>query len=525
MDGVKVIRGTDLPALREEAYADPVNFAKWPIGLTTPPTPAHQWAWLRLSQAYKADPRLRKIIVLAPTGSGKTSIWNVILPIYEICRDRSIKIGLVGSSVYNARPKLSAITRQLTDNEDLIRAFGYVDPSDRDQEPRFRPKKPVKWTIDELLVAGAEGAAHSIDPTLAVFGWESKMEGRHWDLAVFDDVTDYIEAQSPIYREQQRAWYENVVKHRMKPNSREFWIGTRSHAGDLLGYLIDTKEYVVIDEPQALIIDPETGEEKSYWEELYPYNQLKKEQNRDPISFALKRMNQIVGIGVTEFQKTDIEKCKDQHLVYYGNRQNLPLWLKQKDLWFYSGVDLGGVTATKESKFFVIFTVAVDRQTGDRYLVHLVRTKTGVAEQRRLVCEVHAAWGSHKVMVENNSLQAYFYEDQFQGLPVQPVVTGSNKVSLDEGLPTLVSLVKAGILHIPWGSADAQVVSYPFVKELEDHPYGETSDCIMGWWFCEREIRKLFFEVGNVQENRNFFRRRRIPIVRSAGGFRRMPRR
>ena len=517
MGEVEVVRGADLARLKEEALADPARFAVWPLGYDVPP---HHAEWYRLSQLYKADPRFKKIIVLAPTGWGKTTAWGVALPIYEIVQNRSLPIGLVGSSVYNVRPRLAAVSRHLTDNEDLIRGFGYVDPND--QEPRFRPKKPTKWSIDELVVAGS--VLRGTDPNFAVFGWESKMEGRHWGLFLGDDVSDYIEAQSPVYRAQQVAWFENVLKQRMISGAREFWVGTRSNAGDLLGYLIDSGEYMVIDEPEALVVDPETGEEVSSWPEYWPTEQLLKERARDPVSFALKRCNKIVGTGITEFPKSAIDACKDQRLVYYGNRQNLPPWLKEKDLWFYTGVDLGGVVATKESKYFVVYTVAVDKQTAERCLVDLVRTKTGVSEQRRIVRETHAKWGAVKVLVENASLQAYFYEDQFQGLPVQPMTTGSNKMSVDEGIPTLVALVKAGMLRIPWGDADAQVRSHPFVKELEDFPYGETSDCIMGWWFCEREIRKLFYEAGSVSENRNFFQRKRIARIRSAGGFLRQPR-
>lgn len=509
MRAVGVEKATNIPRLREEALSDPAKFAEWPIGLTLPP---HQREWLRLSQLYKTDPKYRKIIVLAPTGSGKTTVWDVVLPIYELCLNRGLKVGLVGSSAYNVRPKLAAISRQLLDNEDLIAAYGYRDSEDKEQTPRFQPKKATRWTIDEIRVVGASTDAHSIDPSIACFGWESKMEGRHWDLFVGDDVTDYIEVQSGIYREQQRAWYENVVKHRMKPNAREFWIGTRSHAGDLLGYLMDSGEYTVIDEPQAIVIDPVTNEEKSYWPEMFSIEQLQKERDRDPVSFALKRMNQIVGSGITEFPKADIEKCKDKRLAYYGNRQNLPKWLKDKDLRFYAGVDLGGVVATRESKYFVIYVAAVDKASGNRYLVHLVRTKTGVAEQRAKVKEAYAAWGVSKILVENNSLQAYFYEDAFEGLPVEGLQTGSNKVSLEEGIPTLVSLAKAGKLHIPWEDAYAQTVSSPFIKELEDYPHGETGDIVMAWWFTEREARKLFFEAGSVSEHRNFFRRRR-PIA------------
>lgn len=514
---VQVKSAADLDGLKAGALADPAKFALWPLRLQVPPFHAE---WYRLSQLYKTDPKYRKVLILAATGFGKTTAWNLAVPLYEIAKDRAIQVGLVGNNLDNTKQKLRTITHQLTGNKDLIHAFGYPDPDDG--IPRFKPKGKEKWSTTEVVVAGAAEAAYRQNkvfdnPTLAVFGWESGMEGRHWDLAICDDAIDYMEAQSPLRREQYLDWYLNIFKRRMNPEGREVWIGTRAHAADLYQYMIDSGEYVVINLPQALEWDTE-GHEVSTWPEQWPTEQLLEERARDPVSFMLKRMNQIAGKGLTEFPHTDVLACQDADLRYYGNIQNLPQPMREKNLMIYAGVDLA-VGTTAESKYFAFTVVGADRHTGDRYILDIVRGKFGTADQRQKVRERYAAWLPTKVLVENNGTQRYFFEDSFEGLPIYGINTGNNKVSLDEGIPSLVSLVKAHKLHIPWEDAHSQVISKVFVKELEDYPKGETSDVVMSWWFAEREIRSLFMVPAKVVQTRNFFRRGGRVQIRRPGGW------
>ena len=514
---VEVKAAQDVTALRTLAVASPANFARNPLGLLVPP---HHEEWYRLSQLYATDPKYRKVLILAPTDWGKSTVWGLTVPIYEIVKDRAIQIGLVGSDMPNAKRRLATIVRQITGNRALVEGFGHRGS---DGVARFKPQKRVdRWTTEEVVVEGAAEAAEAKgimldNATLAVFGWESHMEGRHWDLAICDDVVDYQEAQSALRRAQYLDWYLNVFTKRVRPDAREVWIATRAHSNDLYQYIMDSGKYTVIDFPQALEVGPD-GKEASTWEERHTTASLIEERELDPVSFELKRMNKIVGGSLSEFDRDQIELCKDKDLRYYGNSQNFPNGMKAKNLAVYIGVDLA-TGFTLESKFFVVYVVGVDRATGDRYLLHLVRGKFSTSDQKAAVKEAHAAWGAVKILVENNGTQRYFYEDSFEGLPVHGLNTGNNKVDLGEGIPSLVALIKAKKLHIPWGDAHAQFVSGPFVKEMLDYPKGETTDCVMAWWFAEREIRQLFLSGAKIQEHRNFFRRQAPRTIRQAGGF------
>jgi hypothetical protein len=515
---VQVQKAQAVPAVVQAALDDPANFAVWPLRLQTPP---HHLTWYALSQMYKVDPRYRKLLILAPTNWGKTTVWNLALPLYEISKDKAIQGGLIGNNLYNVRAKMANIKRQLTDNRELVEAFGYRSADD--PTPRFRPRsKDIKWSAEEIVVAGAFEAAQAAgkmldQPTLSVFSWDSKMEGRHWDWAVCDDIAEYRETQSALIREQHLDWYHNVFKHRMNPNGRQVWIGTRAHAADLYQELIDSKEYVVIDDLQALTRDAD-GNEVSTWPERYPTEMLLKEREEDLISFLLKRMNEIAGKGLTEFDKSETEACRDPHLSYYQNLGNLPKWLADKNLIRFAGVDLA-VGTTFESKYFVTFVIGVDKSTGERYLLHLARGKWPVSKQRQTVREIVGAWSPNEIVVENNGVQSYFYEDSLEGLPIKPVNTSSNKVDLGEGIPSLVALTKAKKVHIPWCTAYDQTISAPFLKELKDYPKGESSDIIMAWWFAERRMRLTLFSGTKIEENRNFLQRfARRPLMRRAGG-------
>ncbi|MGI0017021.1 MAG: hypothetical protein ACREBU_26660, partial [Nitrososphaera sp.] len=118
---VQVKSAVDLDELKMGALADPAKFAIWPLRLMVPP---HHAEWYRLSQLYKTVEKYRKLLILAPTDWGKSTVFNLCVPLYEIVKDRSIRIGMIGNNLDNTKQRFSTIKSHLTDNKDLIQAFG-----------------------------------------------------------------------------------------------------------------------------------------------------------------------------------------------------------------------------------------------------------------------------------------------------------------------------------------------------------------------------------------------------------------
>ena len=117
----------------------------------------------------------KKILLLLPRGTFKSSIVTVGYSLYEIANNPSQRILIANATRPMAVQFLSQIKLHLQRNEDYKNSFGDLAAT------------ADSWREDKIYVA-REKAYETKEPTVWAQGVESNVVGSHFDLAILDDV-------------------------------------------------------------------------------------------------------------------------------------------------------------------------------------------------------------------------------------------------------------------------------------------------------------------------------------------------
>jgi predicted phage terminase large subunit-like protein len=153
---------------------------------------------------------------------------------------------ILGPTDQDARARLRQIRYELERNA-LIKAD-------------FRPKPGIKWSDDEMVLAGVMDAKN---PTLVASGLTSFQPGPRLTLVVLDDVTEPLHADSKLYREKQMQTLEQVVIPTMREGGMIVSIATAYYRDDFPATLAKDKTWLskkwplVINEARHVVQWPE----------------------------------------------------------------------------------------------------------------------------------------------------------------------------------------------------------------------------------------------------------------------------
>ena len=147
---------------------------------------------------------------------------------------------------------------------------------------------------------------------LKAVGRGGPLTGDPVDLAIMDDLyKDAMEGNSPVIRESVIEWYTSVVMKRLHNDSQQLIVFTRWHAEDLIGWLEENDEVILLDSweqledvnpdawykinfPTLMNHVPTELDPREMGEPLYPKkhskDKLEKERKIDPEKF--ESMNQ-----------------------------------------------------------------------------------------------------------------------------------------------------------------------------------------------------------------------------------------
>jgi hypothetical protein len=114
--------------------------------------------------------------VLAPWGSGKTSLIAVALPLFALGVQPSLRIKLISASDDTARERVALIRRYIEDSEELKEIF-----------PHLRPSEHQDWTRTKLFI---QRPVRAKDASIEAKGILSSAMGGRADLLCIDDVSD-----------------------------------------------------------------------------------------------------------------------------------------------------------------------------------------------------------------------------------------------------------------------------------------------------------------------------------------------
>ena len=256
--------------------------------------------------AEEEQSRDRRVLVLMPPEHAKTSVLMEYL-VYRISMDETFRASLICSTQNQARKRLGAISRMLTDRSeysDLIDTYGIFKSETRaDLKP---------WTADHFTHMRAPAA--QTDYTLQSMGWNGSIYGDRMDMIVYDDIAT-LKNQTPSIIEAmwEKTWGEN--RSRIRKGGLFVVIGTHMKEGDIYsvlqekGFFSDVVVMPAIVREPGTLSDSDPGE--ALWEEGTSLRELLKIRETDLRMFELMyQQNPLPSVGAM-FPLEAIESCYD----------------------------------------------------------------------------------------------------------------------------------------------------------------------------------------------------------------------
>ena len=226
--------------------------------------------------------------LLAPRGSAKSTVlglltaWAIGIHTHE---KLPLQILYLSYTVDIARSKSATIKR--------------IIESKRYQEvfPSVRLLKNVTsneyWSIDHKF-AGIDTTGEE-QFTLCAAGLKGSVTSKRSHLVMIDDaIKSAADIANPDIRKQMQENWNAVIAPTMFEGARAICLGTRFRHDDIHSTTFNEQnnwsQFVL----SAIINDPETGDEKSYWPEMWSLDYLKEKKRQAPIAFSFQYMNQVV---------------------------------------------------------------------------------------------------------------------------------------------------------------------------------------------------------------------------------------
>jgi len=192
------------------------------------------------------------VVVNAPPGSGKSTLFTHDLSVWLICRDRSIRI-LIGSRTSNQAMKYTRRIRRTLQQRDLlipkeedVRAGLAVYPEAVLLEDfgRFQPlgRGDDVWQQGGFTVEQHDGLlTGEKEPTVTAFGFDSDYLGMRVDVAVWDDLVDLDNVRNLDVIENLQEQWDAVAENRPDPGGINVLQGQRLRHNDLYRYCLDKR--------------------------------------------------------------------------------------------------------------------------------------------------------------------------------------------------------------------------------------------------------------------------------------------
>tara|TARA_R100001463_G_scaffold71735_1_gene125611 strand:+ start:2774 stop:4300 length:1527 start_codon:yes stop_codon:yes gene_type:complete len=269
------------------------NFAYFCEYVADKPPAEHHKEWHRHFITGEDSSCLIKIAgpnvdLLAPRGSAKSTVLG-LLTAWAIGVHTEAKLPLqilyLSYTVDIARSKSATIKR--------------IIESKRYQEvfPHVRLLKNVTsneyWSIDHKF-AGIDTTGEE-QFTLCAAGLKGSVTSKRSHLVMIDDaIKSAADIANPDIRKQMQDNWNAVIAPTMFEGARAICLGTRFRHDDIHSTTFNEQNNWTQIVLSAINNDQETGEEKSYWPDMWSLEYLKEKKRQAPIAFSFQYMNKVI---------------------------------------------------------------------------------------------------------------------------------------------------------------------------------------------------------------------------------------
>lgn len=396
----------------------------------------------------------KRTLVLAPRGSGKSTIITIGYITWRLLNDPDIRILIVSNTQSQSVGFLRELKQHIEQSPRLAGMFGNLVGR--------------KWTDTEIDLSIRKNITKEANVT--AFGIYGALIARHYDLIIMDDVVDQENARTENQREKLLQWFGMSLMPTLEPHGEVIMIGTRYHLHDLYGSMIKGKyrdDYIVI---KAL----EDG--VSFWPEKFSVAQL--EATRKEIStpiFNAQYQNDprdmTGGLFKPEWFKNRWQWVNDGCIAAPDKE---PIMIQH--LLVYMGVDLA-IGQKKVNDYTAMCVIAYHKSTGDIFILDCERGRWTIEETRLKIIGKYEYWHSKTFgAVARVAVEAIAYQESMEQIlkttcPAMPVVGVKPHKDKVTRITPIIAMAENGRIYAAFdGSTDG------LIDELVEFPQGQFDD-------------------------------------------------
>ena len=433
-----------------------------------------------------------RILALAARDHGKSHNWCFAYPLWMVDVRAPGRVGYI----------FSATEKQACDHLNKIRQELLGGGENGGPNAKLAHLLPLKKdSVNTIVFAnGSEIRARS-------FG--AKVRGGHPYWIVCDDVLNDEHIWSEGIRTKSVDYFLSAIEPMVIPGGQLVVVGTPFHSQDLYAHLEEGGVFALLKHP-AIMADG-----RPLWPARYDQKAL--DLKRRILNSAIRWSREYLCRPMSDEASLFPGYLFDAPGVKLPYRLGLPgSYWQQRGFSTFMGVDLA-LSASAGADHMVLFVLAVDWETKDRYVVDIIRRKgLGYQAQVDLIIQACGRYCCGLVFVEANQYQRVISDMVIRqsDVPVKAFYTtgrsrkaatterrgikgsyAANKNALDQGIPGLRMLMENGKLKMPWDPETREMVKV-WIGEMQSFGYaegklqgvGSHDDTVLAFWMADRAI-------------------------------------
>ncbi len=521
---------------------------------------AYHWQVSAAEQVVEllGSPHKEYLVVNAPPGCGKTTLFTHDIPAWLTVRNRAIR-GMMGAATTalasrytnRLRRTLASTLPIKASDDDLVRGLAVDAETTLAQDfGRFQAVGD-SWTADAFVVQQLTGTITEKEPTWSAYGQDAGFIGGRFDFVVWDDLVDPKKQKTIEAKEDLANYWDDVSEPRLEPRGLLILQGQRFASDDLYRYCLDKE---VGDD-----VDFETGEligrtqkyhhilYKAHYEEVCEQVHGKEAKSYpdgcllDVNRLPWREISSIMHNRADRFEVVYQQKDSDPTSVLvhpdwiYGrngspgclddwrDRLELP---KSPDGGYSLVPPLVSVMTVdpSPSKYWAIMWWVYQPATEMRWLMDLHRSQLQADEfldfdyARQIHSGILEEWVNTSialnlpithVIVETNAAQRFLLQYDhvrrwmaLRGVEIVPHDTHRNKSDPELGVDSIRQHYQFGRVRLPYKrDSDGFILTRRVIAEVTTYPHGRTDDIVMAHWFLEWNLPRIYSpEEANGQQ-------------------------
>lgn len=418
--------------------------------------------WHRLANQHK------RLVIWSAISMGKTQQLAIGRVLWELGRNPSLRIVVIGNTSGQAAKLVNALKLYLENSPELREVF-----------PHLMPSEP--WTSTELTV---KRSTYAKDASIEAIGTFGPIKGARKDLVICDDILDGENTATHAQMEKVASWFHSSVLPQVGDEGRVIWIGNAWHPEDLAHRLAARQGWVARKFPVMDTAGNPT------WPDEWSRERIRRVQEEDltPLEFARQLMCQPYSEEEARFKQSWLTAAKQMGegltMVHDIAPENLPPGCGIFTGWDVSSGEAGDLSAAVTHLAF---------PNGQKRLLWVEAGFWLGPEIVARIIDHHQRYNGIQ-MVENSSSQYFVrqFTNEHSDASVLPFTTGRNKADPQFGFESLATEFYGRKWVIPStnGRSDPEVEA--LLRDLMFYKKGKhVGDRGMAMWFSREAARRV----------------------------------